>query len=440
MSKRYKFLFFGVILLGLIIRLILVPMWVTINGDLLLYSDWGQKFWEYGIQNFYYITDWHYAPPNYPPILSLIYAGAYWLFDHKYFLPQLHNLIRIPPAIVIVYFYQNGYHLLLKLPAILADVFAGMLIYKIVNEITKSQKKSLLAFAFYLLNPVSIFLSGGWGQTDSFVSLVGLLAFFFLVKNKIEYSLPLFLVSLYTKPNWVFFLPLFLFLFFKLKPKFSKVLIGGFLALVIFVTVTLPFAKAGFLQFSMWLFKERILSTATVAEKLSVSAFNFNTIFFTIDKTAFNTKFLGLSIGIEGWIVFLIINLIVFFTCLKGKISLSKLMFSLFTIGFSGFLFLPNMLERYFFPSFIPMIILMFSHPRSFIYGLVINIVVFLNIVWAFFRRSSDEIGNIFTDNNFLIIRLLSVTVLTSWLLMVKSTTKSVLRKELKKKVMRATI
>jgi len=82
----------------------------------------------------------------------------------------------------------------------------------------------------------------------------------------------------------------------------------------------------------------------------------------------------------------------------------------------------------------------MFSQPKSFVYGLVINIVVFLNVIWAFFRRSSDEIGHVFTDNNFLIIKLLSVTVLTSWLLMVKSTAKSVLGNELKKKVMRATI
>lgn len=415
-TKREIWLIFSLILfLGFLVRIIFVPYWVKIDGDLLLFSDWGIKFWQYSTKDFYFVKEWYYAPPNYPPIISLVYGASYWLFEHKYYLAELHNLIRIPPAAFIIYFYREGYWLLLKMPSILSDLGIALIIYKLVRDITKSFKMALGASLFYLFNPVSIFLSGVWGQTDSVVSLLGMGAFTLLIKGMPGASILFYFSSLYIKPNWLIFAPLYLFIFYKVRPKLKSLFMGSITTILVFVITTTPFAKEGILPFSWWLLKERVIPTATVAEKLSVSAFNFYTIFFTIDRDPVTTQVLGLPLGIAGWILFLTVNFIVISRLFKKKLSESEVVYSLFTIGFAGFLFLPNMLERYFFPSFIPLVILIFSRPSLLIYGLIINLSVFLNMIWAFFRRTKGEINDFFTDNDFLVIRFLSSLVTTSW-------------------------
>lgn len=67
-----------------------------------------------------------------------------------------------------------------------------------------------------------------------------------------------------------------------------------------------------------------------------------------------------------------------------------------------------SMLERYFFAGFAAMVIIMFSEFKTFIWGVFINLVLTANILWAFYRRGSDEIDHPFTNNNFLLIRILS--------------------------------
>ena len=305
------------------------------------------------------------------------------------------------------------------MPSILSDLGIAAIIYKLVKDFTKSFKVAFAASLFYLFNPISIFLSGVWGQSDSMVSLLGMGAFTLLIRGMPGASILFYFSSLYIKPNWLIFAPLYLFIFYKLRPKLRSLVIGSVSTIALFVVSTAPFAKEGILPFSWWLLRERIIPTATVAGKLSVSAFNFYTIFFTIDKHPVTTQVLGLPLGMAGWILFLTVNLIVISGLVKKKLSEPDVVYSLFTIGFAGFLFLPNMLERYFFPSFIPMIILIFSQPRLLTYGLIINMSLFMNIVWAFFRRTKGEINDFFTENNFLVIRILSSLVALSWLFIV---------------------
>src|SRR3989304_4411079 len=129
LRNRRRIFLVALLLIGFFIRFYYADKFVKESGDLRLYADWGEKFWEYGSKNFYFVKEWYYAPPNYPPILSLIYAGSYWLFDHKYVLAQIHNATRLVPAVFIIYFYDHGYYLLLKLPGIMADLGLAYFIY-----------------------------------------------------------------------------------------------------------------------------------------------------------------------------------------------------------------------------------------------------------------------------------------------------------------------
>ncbi|OGM15523.1 hypothetical protein A2V56_00820 [Candidatus Woesebacteria bacterium RBG_19FT_COMBO_42_9] len=419
-NRKIIFSFLLILFVGFFLRVFLARYFVKESGDLRLYADWAEKFWPYGSKDFYTYALWYYAPPNYPPLLSLIYAGAYWLYEHKYYLAQLHNFIKIPPAFFIVYFYEHGLYLLLKLPGILADIGLGVLIFQLVKKLTGQLKKAYLACAFYILNPVSIFLSGVWGQTDSLVSFFGLTAFITLWLGKAWLSIPLLFLSFYIKPNWGIFVPLYIFLFILKKPQIKQILLGFTISVVLFFVITLPFAKGNVFSFSKWLWSERLLPTATVAHKASVSAFNFHSIFLTIDKHLDYSPYLGIPANLFGIILFILVNVLAFRFIKRQKVSLSSVLVGIFSVGFGGYLFLTNMLERYFFQSFVPMIILMFTSPGLLFYGVLINIAVFANLFYSFFRRSWGALADVFGAYNFLIVRLFSLLNLASWVFLLR--------------------
>jgi Gpi18-like mannosyltransferase len=413
-KHRIKLIFWLLLALGLIIRTILVPY--SASGDLLIYQEWGTKFWELGARNYYFSEVlWKYAPPNYPPLASLLFGGSYWLFEHKFWFAQLHNLIKIPPAFFIIYFYEYGYLFLLKLPSILADLGLGVIVYSLVLKFTKKPKTALIALAVFVLNPVTIFISSVWGQTDSLVSFFGMMAFLLLLSKKQFLSLPFLFISLYLKPSWAIFVPLYLFLIFHHKIRIRKLLIGAVVAFVVFLLATYPFSGNDVLGFTIKLFSERLPIAAKVDTVASVSAFNFHSFFLQIDRDFSSTKLLGISAKTIGLLAYLFLNIFSFLFIAKQKDKLLALITGIFVIGFGSFLFLTGMLERYFFVGFAPLIILLFTHPKILAYGLLINFVVMANIIWSFFRRKYDEVDRPFTNSNFFLIRTLSLVCLFGW-------------------------
>ncbi|KKQ96773.1 MAG: Integral membrane protein-like protein [Candidatus Woesebacteria bacterium GW2011_GWB1_39_12] len=419
-KHKQLIILFGLLIAGFLLRIYFADKFIKESGDLRLYADWGEKFWEYGSKEFYFFEKWYYSPPNYPPLLSLIYAGSYWLYDHKYVLAQIHNATKLVPAFFIVYFYDHGYYLLLKLPGILADLGLAYLIYKVVFQLTNNTKRALAAFSFYLFNPISIFLSGAWGQTDSLVAFFGMLSFLVLFTGNAWLSIPLLFISFYIKPNFGVFIPLYILLFIVKRPKIAQVAFGLFFAFIVFYLTTEPFAKEGLASFISWLAKERLLPTATVTHKASVSAFNFHTIFFTIDKTSDKAGVLGIPANIFGLIIYFLTNILSFIYLKRKKYSLESIMVALFAIGFSSFLFWTNMLERYFFSSYVPLIVVAFADLRMFKYMILISLTTFLNLIYSFFRRTVGVIADLLTKDNFLMIRTLSVVNLISWYFVLK--------------------
>lgn len=419
-KHRIKLSFWLLLTLGLIIRIVLVPY--SASGDLLIYQEWGAKFWELGARNYYFSEAiWKYTPPNYPPLSSLIFGGSYWLFEHKYWLAQLHNIMKIPPAFIIRYFYEYGYFLLLKLPSILADLGLGVIVYTLVLRFTKKPKTALFALGVFVLNPVTIFISSVWGQTDSLVSFFGMMAFLLLLSKKQFLSLPFLFISLYLKPSWAIFAPLYLFLIFHNKIKIKKLLIGSVIVFVLFLLITYPFSGNDIFGFTVKLFSERLQIAVKADTVASVSAFNFHSLFLRIDRDFSSTKLLGISAKTVGSLAYLFLNIFTFSFISKQKDKLFALITSIFIVGFGSFLFLTGMLERYFFVAFAPLIILLFARPKTLVYGLLLNIAVMANIIWSFFRRRYDEIDHPFTNNNFFLIRMLSIINILSWLSIIGS-------------------
>jgi len=213
--KKYKVSILLVVLLfvGFAIRIFFVEKVVV--GDLLVYTEWGESLMKNGPKDFYFRQGWLLSHPVYPPLSQLIFGAAYWLFDHKYFLAELHNLVKFPPAVFIVYFYKYGHILLLKLLSIISDLALSVIIYKLILKLSRNKKKAVFGLMFFLFNPITVFISGAWGQTDSVVALLGILSFLFLYRGNAFLSMLLLFLSLYFKPSWVIFGPFYLFLLLK---------------------------------------------------------------------------------------------------------------------------------------------------------------------------------------------------------------------------------
>ena len=416
------------LLLGFLVRAFLTRY--GNRGDLAVFAEWGQKFWELGANNFYLSEDWYYTFPTYPPLSSLMYAGLYWLFEHNYVLAQIHNVVKIIPADFIIYFnkivahspfqYREGYFFLLKLPSILADLGISVVIYKLILNLTKVRKRAFIGFLVYLFNPVTIFLSSVWGQSESLVSFFGLLSFILLYYKKTWVSIPLFFVSLYLKPTWVVFIPLYLFLLYLYRPKLSHIVWGSGLALGLFLLTTFPFSEANVFSFTKETVLHNILPSAKGTARASISAFNFHTIFMKIDRSLATERFLRIPATTLGTLLYVFFNLFSFNYLRTRKKLLFPTIVSLFVIGFGSFLFLTNMLERYFFAAFAPMIVIMFVSVETLVYVALMNLVVFANLIWAFYRRWFDEIDVPFTSNNFLLIRVLSTINVLSFFVLIK--------------------
>lgn len=408
------------LILGFLVRVLFAHL--NQSGDLFIFQEWGQKFWEYGIKNYYFGSDnvWTHTPPNYPPLSTLMFGGLDWLFQHKYVLAQLHNLIRIPPAAFIIYFYKYGDVFLIKLPSILADLGVGLVIYRLVGDISGNKKKALIGAGLYLLNPISIFVSSVWGQTDGLVSFFGLLAFVLLYYKKVYLSIPLLFVSFYLKPTWATLIPFYLFALYIYRPKLKQIILGGLISLIIFLVTTAPFADRNPFAYAKYLTTERLWYGARGTVRASVSAFNFHSLFFKIDRDYPNVRLAGVKSDTWGLIFYIALNFITFKYFSKNK-KLFGLISSIYIISMGSFLFLTNMLERYFYPALSSMIIMMVAAPGVTLELILANLILFANLIWAFYRRRFDEIDHPFTNNNFLLIRLLSLASLFIFLRVLKN-------------------
>jgi len=134
------------IVIGLIIRLFFISS-DGFKNDVSSFEGWALTLAEHPFSQFYGKAGFADYPPGYFYILAIV--GGVWehLFKH------------VDPAYGVL-------KLLVKLPAILADLLVGILLFRIVRRFA-SDRWALGAAALYLLNPAVIFISAVWGQVDA---------------------------------------------------------------------------------------------------------------------------------------------------------------------------------------------------------------------------------------------------------------------------------
>lgn len=220
------------LLLALLIRLALA--YFQYSGDVNNHLVWGRSLLTGGPVGFY---DRHFPgfnDANYPPVAILLFGFSVLLYQTTLsFFQYLNSLIGVFPSFLVPLFAgENMQAAFLKLPAILADLGIGYLIFKIT-------KKKLLAL-LYLFNPAVFYVSAVWGQIESLPVFFLILAYFLLPRRYFLSHLA-FILAVLSKQTALWLLPIFLIIWFK-QGGVKALLRGLTLQAAIFFLLYLPFA------------------------------------------------------------------------------------------------------------------------------------------------------------------------------------------------------
>jgi Gpi18-like mannosyltransferase len=258
----------ALLLAGFIVRLAFVNS-EGFKTDISTYSAWAIALSQHGFATFYSTIGFADYPPGYFYILAVV--GHFWqlLFaahDHSY------AMLRA----------------LVKLPAILADLCAGALLYGVVRRFA-GVGLALGAAALYLLNPATIYISAVWGQVDSISGALALLAIYALLRSDDEpagsrgemgwivLAWLAFAYSLLIKPQAAVLLPLMIAFAFvggpRRRERIVGTAVGAAAAVLLAVLLAEPFHPGNPVAAFGWLM-ERYAYGANVYPYNSVNAFN----------------------------------------------------------------------------------------------------------------------------------------------------------------------
>ena len=412
MAKINKLKIGQILMLGLLLRLILV----TISGfhpDLLNHIDWGIRFLDLGPRKFYENIFWGVSWANQPFGSILLFTLMALIKNVLFgFILFLNNTISLFPSFIIPFLEANLHVWLVKLPFIMSDIGITYLIYKIIQKY--KPKYSILASLIFILNPIVIYNSTIWGQTDSLINLLALTGLYLTFEKKYFIGIFLFLLTFIFKLSLIIYIPIFGLLLLKRIKDWKKFVlpICSFFAFILILAI--PFKLDGFSSFKwIWyMYTNRVL--VRQGSMLNGNAFNIWSLIFSIDlsKSEF-TKFIGLSYQLWSRILYIIFLIPIWIKFLKSKLTLKVLLYALLISSFGSFIFLTNMHERYLYPIF-PIISLLVFLPKTFITKksiIILTLIHFLNLYNLWFYPLISPLKSFLINSNFLVCRLLSLII-----------------------------
>lgn len=367
MSKKFRLFLISAIVLRVIFSFL---VW---HPDVNNHVDWGIRFWDYGPKNFYSANVWNYTWPNQPPGTIYIYAGIKKVYDFVFSVFWWMNVnISIFPSNLIFYLEEHLYPALLKLPSILADFGIAYLIYKSIEN----KKHAKFGAILWLFNPVVLYNSGIWGQTDSVISFFVFLSFYLLLKNKPVWSVLCYALSVYTKASLLIFIPVYAVVFIRKKYPVGIYIKAILLSLLVIITLTIPFSKGNPVIWLYNLYQGKVFKEQL--QVITANAFNIWATIASIHERP-HTLMLGpLSYQVWGTILFVLSYVVLVWKFIKSKAG--SIFWLLSMVAFSSFMFMTNMHERYLYPFFPFFTVLAASDKRLFKYYCLISLISLLNL------------------------------------------------------------
>jgi Gpi18-like mannosyltransferase len=268
--------------------------------------------------------------------------------------------------------FPHGFILIIKLFAIIADLFISITIFKLAKN--HHAKFLYLWPSLYLFSPFSFYLSALWGQYDQ-ISYFFVLLSLLLIKSTAISPL-LIAISLNLKPTSAVFIPLYLFLFIKTKPQIRSLLVGAFLSITLTVWSLYQFTNNHPLLFV----KNQLVRSILYKSEYRVTnnSYNFWHIFTGDIGHNQNEIFFALPYKTWSWLIFIILNFLA--TKQLKKITPASTISALYIVGAGSWLFLTNMLERYYFSGITTALLVSIFYPSTLKFFLISSLIYFFNL------------------------------------------------------------
>ena len=390
-----------ILLLALIFRLLMSPF--ASHIDVFNHLDWGEKFFSYTPKVFYSpdANVWDFTWPNQPPGAIYIFAASFLIYKLLFSVLWFFNSsFSFFPSLLVTFSEKYLYIILVKLPAILSDIGIAILIYKMLPK-----KYAKLGAILFLLNPVSWYNSAVWGQTDATINFFILFSFYLLFKKKLNLSVLAFAISLYIKLSLVIFAPIYFIYFYK-KYSLKNLIKPILVTLVFLILTTLPFLNkytpdpVSFLQY---VYLKKVL--VDQMQVITANAFNFWGALKGLELQSHDQMFFVFSYKAWGYILASLAILPALFRIYKRP-TLENTIWSLAIISFSVFMLFTNMHERYIYPLFPYLTILVAQNRKLLIIYISISLITLLNMYNLWWVPEISFLNLIL--ENILILRLLS--------------------------------
>ena len=241
--------------IALALHLLLISLPIAFGIDMNLFKAWSIWLVQQGFGNFYNYSNCDY-PPAYLYVLWAI-GKIYQVFD-----PTFANTGGVLFTAMI------------KLPPVLADIGAAILIAKILKPQISEDRAYAIAL-IYAFNPLVIFVSAVWGQVDGVMILLMLWAFDLIQKNYVIRAGLLIAVMVIVKPQGLFIAPFLLFSqwFRQAWWKWVAIALGGISLVWLIILPFYGIGADGLFTAFLGLY-QRLQSTANYYDFASVNAFN----------------------------------------------------------------------------------------------------------------------------------------------------------------------
>ncbi len=327
----------AILILAFFVRSILSVFVKGHSTDIACFMTWANLLAENGPAAFYTSGLFADYPPGYMYVLWLVGSIA--------------KLLGIT-------YGSAGHVLLVKMPAILADLLAAYLVYRIACRHSEKGENGasfpLLAAALAAFNPVMIFVSGGWGQIDQVLTVLLLAVVLLFLKKKIILAGLVYGAAIIVKPQALMAGPLFAVAYFSCiadegwKKALPRIVAAVAAAVAAIFLLALPF-RGG--QADPFWFVEKLLGTATSYPFASIEAFNLFA-FFGGNWAGVEDTFFIFSYQAWGTVLICLSVAFASFLYLRGRkrephaltLTLAWLLVALFMLG-------QYMHERYLFPA-----------------------------------------------------------------------------------------
>lgn len=344
------------------------------KNDIGSFEAWAITLASHPLSQFYRSTSFADYPPGYFYVL--------WAIGHAYAPFAAHG---------------SGYGLLkvlVKLPAILMDLFDGVMLYAIVRRFAE-ERWALGAAAFFVLNPATIFISAAWGQVDSIAGGFALLAVYLLLVSddlpSEKFNWPIagawlsLAYSILIKPPAAILVPLLLvFTFVSAARRGSRTratAIGILAALALALAVALPFHPTlNPIGALVWLFQKYSFGK-NVYPFNSVNAFNLWTIKYQFWQND-SQKILFFPQYLWGVILLLAATALIVVRYAQARTS-QALIESALLLGLAFYMLSTRMHERYIFDGLLFTIAAIPFGRRYLWSAVILSLTLFANLLYS---------------------------------------------------------